>query len=372
MKAIFNGSIAVAAKLKLIDSDAHVIEPPNLWTDYTEKKFLSQAPCVVSDGAADRWLCEGVTMHTTRELVGVTRDFTDRRKTGKYGEEIAQSGYVPEARLKAMAKDGVWAEVVYPTVALRLFMLKSAPLKAALFRAYNSWIADFCKAHPDRLKGLGCLAIEDVPGAVKELERCKKLGLVGGLIILEGLEHEDPRYYPLWKASQELHMPISMHVETGNVMSTTTRVDLITYATHIQKTLASMVYSGLFDRFPNFKLVSVESDAGWAGYFIERMDFFYNLHGSRRKERGILCERPPSEIFHRSLYYTFINDLSGVAARNIVGVNNILWSSDFPHSGSTWPHSRQSAARHVAGIPKADADKILWKNTARLYGFSMS
>ncbi len=360
------------AKLKLIDSDAHVIEPPNLWADYTEKKYLAKAPRVVSDNGSDRWLCEGVKMHSTRELVGVTRDFTDRRQTGKYGTDIVKSGYLPGERLKDMAKDGVWAEVVYPTVALRLFMLKDASLKAALFRAYNSWIADFCKAHPNRLKGLGCLAMEDVAGAVKELERCKKLGLIGGLIILEGMQHEDARYHPLWKASRDLDMPISMHVETGNVMSTNTRVDLITYATHIQKALASMVYSGLFDRFPKFKLVSVESDAGWAGYFIERMDFFYNLHGSRRKERGIMCARPPSEIFHDSIYYTFITDLSGVAARKIVGVNNILWSSDFPHSGSTWPHSQASAAKHVAGVPKADADKILWKNTARLYGFSMS
>jgi len=354
---------------KAISADSHIIEPPDLWVTRLDARFQERAPRVVRSPETDRWVCAEAVLPAITDLVGVNRDFLSSQTAGRYGVDILPGGYDPDERLKDLEKDGISGEVLYPTVGLRLFMVADIELQKALSAAYNDWLAGFCQRHPDRYKGIGMISVDDVEGAVRELYRCKKLGLVGGMIGMEQSEYQLPKYDPIWAAAQELGMPINMHTGTGRGPRNRTRIDFIVYAVHIQRVLAAMVYSGVFDRFPKLKVVSVESEAGWAAAFLERLDYFYHLHGYKRKKRDILCDRVPSEILRGNVGYTFIMDRAAVVAREIIGPDSLMWSSDFPHGGSTWPNSHNIIAEHMARTPRADELKLVWGNAARLYGF---
>lgn len=354
---------------KIISADSHIIEPLDLWTTRLDKRFRDKAPRVAHEAATDRWVCEAAVLPAITDLVGVNRPITSAQTTGRYGHDILLGGYDPEARLMDMDRDGVYGEVLYPTVGLRLFMVADVELQKALFAAYNTWLAEFCKKHPDRYRGIGMIAVDDIEGAVQELHRCKEMGLVGGMIGMEQSEYELPKYDPIWAAAESLGMILNMHTGTGRGPRNRTRIDFVVYSVHMQRVLAAMVYCGIFDRFPKLNVVSVEAEAGWAASFMERMDYFYNLHGPKRKERGIMCDRPPSEIIREHIAYTFIFDHTGVAARKIIGEQRLMWSSDFPHGGSTWPDSQKVIAGIMTGVPPSDQRKILWDNAANLYGF---
>ena len=355
----------MTAERSVISADSHVVEPPDLWTKHLEPHFRDRSPRVISDADTDRWVCEGADLPGMVPLIGAARHYGDPRQGGRY-DEVMGGGYDPDVRVKDQAGDGVDAEVLYPSVALRMFTIEDVEFQSALFRAYNTWLAEFCGAHSGRLYGIAAICVDDIEGAVAELHRCKDLGFVGGQIIMEGGRHLTT-YDPFWAAAQDLGMPISMHTSTGREkVGDQGLAGMIVYPVFFQKMLMEMVFSGLFDRFPDLRLVGAENGAGWAGNLMERMDYFYTLGDP--KNRGIKATRMPSETFRSQIYYTFfMDDRTAVEARAVLGADNLMWSSDFPHLGGTWPHSREMIAKHVGHLPQADAHKIQAGNAAALY-----
>jgi predicted TIM-barrel fold metal-dependent hydrolase len=132
-----------------------------------------------------------------------------------------------------------------------------------------------------------------------------------------------------------------------------------------------LILSGVLERFPGLKVVAAELNCGWLAYFLTRID----AHAATRalRIRGGAFETQltmsPREYFNRQLYATFISDPYGIAHRHEIGVDNIMWSSDFPHSATFWPHSREKIEKDFAGVSEEDKRKMLWENAARLYGF---
>jgi len=120
----------------------------------------------------------------------------------------------------------------------------------------------------------------------------------------------------------------------------------------------------VLDRFPNLKFVSAENDIGWIGHFVGRMDHAFERYG---KMVNCALKLKPSEYFKRQVCVTFMDDAIGVANRHVIGVDNLMWSSDYPHSDSTWPHSQEVIAKDFAGVPAADKCKILVDNAVRVY-----
>ncbi len=358
-------------RYNIISADSHVIEPPDLWVKGLEAKYQSRAPRLAHDTDSDRWVCADAVMPPVGALAGVARTIEEKGKSGRYETDVPKGGYDPDPRLADMAKDGVDAEVVYPTVALRMFGMSDGDLQSAFFRAYNSWLAAYCSSHPEQLKGIGLISMHNIESAISELRRCKEIGLAGGLVLLEGSRFHEPQYEPFWAAAEQLDMPIGMHVATGVTTRELSLVEHTVHSVHSQRVIAALVYSGLFDRHPNLKLVSVEAEIGWAAYLIERMDLFYKTLKNVRK-REMLCSRLPSETFHQSIFFTFMRDRSGILARQVIGPRNIMWSSDYPHHGSTWPHSREAIAEQMRGLPANEARQMVCENAAKLYGFSMS
>src|SRR6266446_1338256 len=376
------------AESRLISADSHVNEPGDLWLQRIDKEFHDRAPRVVDNlpgrQPGSYLVVEGIPpIHLTQGL-----------GAGKKGEELVkffqqstykdarQGGWDPAARLIDMASDGVEAEVIYTTLGFRQFWLKDAALQRACFRAYNDWLAEYCAYAPRRLFGLALISLYDIDTAVMELRRCRDMGLKGAMIWASppaDQPYSSPLYDPFWAAAQDLDMPVSLHAITGveriqweyGAEKRAMRQTVIPH--EIEKSFSILILSGVLERFPRLKIVSAENNCGWLPYYLQRMDRGFARFGPS----GTATPWPtkltlkPSEYFQRQMYCTFIDDSFGVASRHWIGVDNVMWSSDYPHTASTWPHSRDIIERDFKDVSEAEKRKIVRENAAKLYGFDL-
>ena len=378
------------AEAQLVSADSHVNEPGDLWLQRIDQEFHDRAPRVVDNlpgrQPGSYLVLEGLPpIHLTQGL-----------GAGKKGEELVKffqqstykdarrGGWDPSARLPDMAIDGVEAEVIYTTLGFRQFWFKDAALQRACFRAYNNWLAEYCSYTPKRLFGLGLISLYDIDAAVTELRRCRTMGLKGAMIWAsppEDLPYSAPLYDPFWAEAQDLHMPLSLHAITGmGPESQATRamgreiqpIDRylrgVSQGDEVKRSLTVFIFSGVLERFPGLKLVSAENNVGWLPFVIQRWDQSYE--GGRSMYSAPL-KLKPSEYFHRQVYATFIDDPLGVQNRHQVGVDNIMWSSDYPHTASTWPHSQEIIARDFVGVSEDERWKIVRQNVIRLYDLDL-
>ncbi|MBI3743950.1 MAG: amidohydrolase family protein [Chloroflexi bacterium] len=359
------------SKFNVISADSHVVEPPEIWPQYVEAKYRDRAPHVKREKETDVYLCEGMSLIGLGLMAGAGRADGEVRREGRW-EEVMPGAYDPHKRLKDMHIDGVDAEVVYPTVGLQLFLVKDQALQTALFQAYNSWVADFCKQESKVLKGIALISTSDIEWAVGELKRARKLGLCGAMISVwpsaDGALYDQQRYEPLWATAAAEGLPVSLHIATQARDVGHSLVDLALLPVWVERSIGAIMISGVFDRYPNLKIVSAEHDIGWAGNFIERMDSLCTRGGKLRE--GVNHKRLPSEYFHNNVSMTFMKDRTGIASRNIIGVDRIMWSSDYPHHSATWPKSQQVLAKQLDGVPEHERRQIVCDNAARLYGFN--
>jgi predicted TIM-barrel fold metal-dependent hydrolase len=279
-------------------------------------------------------------------------------------------------RLKAMALDGVAAEVLYPTLAGRLFYLDDAALQQACFQVYNDWLIEYCAAVPDRLFGVAAISVYDMEVAVKELARCKKAGLRGAMIWQyppAALPFTSDHYERFWAASQELEMPVSLHISTGHGPSKGFRSErgMESYrrtingrTQEIMEALFDIIFSGVLERFPRLKLAIVENEVGWIPFWLQQCDRYFQRY---RVVDPLRIKSRPSEYFYRQIYATFFNDEVGGRSLSWFGVENCMWSSDYPHSNTTWPHSREVIQRDLGHLPAEARSKLVRENVARLY-----
>jgi predicted TIM-barrel fold metal-dependent hydrolase len=358
----------------VVSADSHVIEPPDLWLKYMERKFKERAPHVERRDGNDYFVVTpGRPPSSMMALANAGQNPKELRATSRY-DEIRPGGWDPDARLLDMAQDGVQAEVVYPSLGMQMFKLEDMAFQQACMQAYNDWVADFGSVHPKRLKGVAMVSVDDIAWAVAEVRRVAKKGLVG--VMIPGTPEADkgyntPYYDPLWAAAQELGLPVSLHAVTGKRTEFDPARFFSTYGTlphFIAESITDMLFSGVFERFPKLRIVSAENDAGWIGNVLERLDHFYKRYRYARNVH-LPGQLLPSDVFRQHVSATFIRDKSGVKIRHEIGLGNIMWSSDYPHSDSTWPNSQAVLSEHFAGVPEQEKRMIVCENAARLYGF---
>ena len=364
---------------RIISADSHTVEPPDLWDKWLEKKYLDTAPKLVSDGAGgDAWLYMGATTPEPLGLVTCVGTRPEQLKwTGaKYGETIHPSCHDGAERLKIMDEDGVDAEMLYPPQRAMLTFMRNKDTDAHLagIRAYNRWLKDgFCAPDPTRLIGIFQTPNVGIETSVKELQRAKKEGYRGVALSAwpsggEQLRAEDD---PFWDAAAELDMPVSIHLllavsQTKTAASKAAAVAIGASSFSLTMPLITeMIFQGVFDRFPKLRMAAVETGVGWIPHFLEMTD---DRYWRNRHHAGVKLKKVPSEYFRDHWLATFIIDRNGISVRDQVGVENMSWSTDFPHHGNDWPYSRKTIDELFSTVSSEDREKIVCTNAARYWG----
>ena len=363
---------------RVISSDSHVFEPIDLWSTRIEPKFRDRAPHIVREEGSDWWYCDGkklISFQNSGAQAGVRFEDPEKLTRSDTAENARPGAYIPEEHVKDMDIDGVEAGVIYPTVGLFIYSVPNSEIVTAAFRAYNDWMAEFCRPYPTRLKGVALLNIDDVRTGVSEMERCAKMGLVGAMIPAytgEVTSYESPEYEPLWAAAEELEMPLSLHVSTKRGQGITPdfmKLSTLVNVDHwVRMSIADIILSGVFERHPKLHVGSVEHELGWIPHFLERMDYAYTQRpptdaAQHRFNEDML----PSDYFHRNVFLSFQEDALGLKLRDAIGVDNLMWGSDYPHQESTFPRSREILEKILDDCTEEEKAKIAGGNAARLY-----
>ncbi|HWP65924.1 MAG TPA: amidohydrolase family protein [Candidatus Limnocylindria bacterium] len=385
----------------MISSDSHIVEPPDLWERWLPKELRPLAPKLVKDEeGGDAWLYNDGGAPAPLGLVTVTRGRAreELRWSGARYATINQGNFEATARVAEMLEDGVVAEVIYsPQRTMRHFMQGTDnDLHLAGVRAYNDWLAnDFCAKAPDRLIGIAQMPATGVEDAIAEMRRALDMGLRG--VLLSSWPSGNPNVSeaddPFFAEAQKRGVPVSLHIGLvsrakvapkprtpvdvdkakaatgtgtgGRQVSTLSGAGLDT----MPLLLGEIILTGVHDRFPDLKFVSVEAGIGWVPYYAEQMDDRYerNRHWAKIKLR-----KRPSEYIRSNWMFTFVLDRYGVVNRHAIGIENIMWSTDYPHHGCDWPHSRRTVAAMFEGVPAAERQQIVYGNAARLYGITVT
>ena len=371
------------AEYRIISSDDHVFEPPDLWTSRIEARYRDRAPRMFhrDEDNTDWWICDGVKgsgSGTGGGSVGARFEDPEKLAFAASFEGVRPGGYIPEDHIKDMDIDGIDVSIMYPTQGLLLYSVKDGELLNAVFATYNNWIAEFCSAYPSRLRGVAMLNIDDVQLGVREMERCAKLGLVGTMISVyptEDRAYDSPEYEPLWAAAQDLRMPLSLHLGTNRAGPNDAFVDTeetgAAYYTNVdhwvRMSLSHMIFSGVFERYPRLQAGSIEMELSWVPHFLDRLDYNYTQRPKTGKWHTFKEDMMPSDYFHRNVFLGFQEDHLGIRDRHIIGVDNLLWGSDYPHPESTFPLSQQVLKEILADCTEEERAKIVGGNARRIY-----
>lgn len=373
----------------VIDVDAHVTEPPDVWLDRVPAKLRDAAPRLERDERSgwDVWkVGDGITIasvgHTA--VAGWPEKFPSAPRTL---DEVPEAAYDASARLEYLDEIGVWAQVMYPNVGgfgSQAFLKMDDPeLQLACVRAYNDWMTDWCSADPRRLLAITATPFWDVEASVAEVQRCAEMGHRGVLFTGEPQRFDlpylgDRHWDPLWAAAQEAGLPVSFHIGSGDIVSgfspgrirahgpgaayVSTSVSLfLTNGAQI----ADLLTSGVLTRFPDLKFVSVESGIGFVPFILEAADYAYG-------ESSMATERPgepvPSELFKRQVYGCYFFEEDGLARFvDALGADNVLFETDYPHPICLYGNVRDKIEASLAGQPDDVRRKVLWENAAALY-----
>ena len=370
--------------LLVISSDSHVFEPPGLWTDRIDAEFRERAPRMQRVGEVDHLVIEKDQMIAGIGLISnAGARFENPEQISAHGrfEDVHTGGYDPEQHIRDMKIDGVSGELLYPSQGLFYFRVADSRLMSAIFRTYNDWLAEFCVTNPDRLKGVAMINLDDVSEGVAELERCAALGMAAAMISEYPQEHrryDSPEYGPFWAAAQDLDMPVSLHTATRREGRTrgagaTSVRDASGRATKVfypATSMCDMIFSGVFERFPKLKLAIVEFELSWVPYILDSMDYTY-VERQEEASHRFRGDARPSDFFRNNVYLSFQEDAVGIRLRDVIGVDRLMWGSDYPHSESTFPRSREVLSEILEGVPVPEQASIVGGAAASVYGFDL-
>jgi predicted TIM-barrel fold metal-dependent hydrolase len=368
----------------IIDADAHVQEPPDLWQSRAPAKWKDRAPRVKHTEKGDFWLFdEGKQPEPVSFTVSAGLSYLDFHPIGLSYDRIRPGMWQPGPRLQDLDIDGIHAQVLYPSVTLKGASTYSdePELQRFCVRAYNEWLSEFCQDSGGRLIPQAIIPTTGVKDAVAELEWAIAHDHRGAVISRMPTGEFDfgPEDEPFFAAASEADIPIVVHI--GSFLRPMNRsqvkfsfTDLpflgqagaIKAGSHTLPVACDLLFSGLFDKFPDLKVVLVEANIGWIPTLLEQTDDMYLRYRfftkAYEKMRGM-----PSDVFHRHFWATFMVDTVGIELRHRLNIDQIMWSTDYPHTGSDWPNSRVTIERVFKGLPKTEVKKMLHDNVKRLY-----
>jgi predicted TIM-barrel fold metal-dependent hydrolase len=347
--------------------------PRDVWEERLPSRFRERGPRVVEqkDGGG-WWNCDGNVIGMYGLNSQMMKDYSaTSRVPGLVDDGLRAS--TPKLRLEDMERDGIHASVIYGP---NLFGLPIADpeLKAACLAAYNDWSVEFNRYDPARLAVLPVLPTHAPGAATAELERVAKQGHRGVIISPFEFRCSDPEWTRFWDAAEATGLPVSFHIGQGThqVRVAPGSWELAAFSAvgpmQLDEPLAMMIYSGVLERRPKLRLVLAESGIGWMPYFVRRMDAAGEKHVPKAQDYRLAAK--PSEIFKRQVYATFEEEPLGPELLPLLGPDNFMWASDYPHPDSTFPHSRDAIAHAFEGLAPSFVEQVTASNCKRLYGFA--
>ena len=355
-------------ELRLVSADSHVNEPPELFRQRLPVALRDRAPRVEMVDGVECLVMEGLRPRRMPQGRGAAN--------GEALERAQAGGWEPALRIRDQDRDGVSAEVVFPTLALQACFAGADPtLQLALATAYNDWAAEVFAAHPDRFAVAAVVPMLDIAAACAEAERTAGLGMRALFLPCRVPEraYNDPAFDDFWRVANQIGAPLTFHAGTGHEPRVTRGPGgaVINYILGAQAdgphVVTHLTMAGVFERFPRLHAVTVETGSAWLAWVTTTMDEIYEKHALWAQPK--LAARP-SDYVRRHVHVTFQNDPVGIHNRVFTGVDALLWGSDYPHPEGTWPHSRRTVADQLAGVPDDERRRIAGGTCARLFGFA--
>jgi predicted TIM-barrel fold metal-dependent hydrolase len=373
--------------MKLLSTDDHLIEHPKVWTDRLPRKFHDAGPRIVDQPRASGGPPSEVWQYEGRIYPYIGLNAVAGKKPEEFGieptrfDEMIPGCYDPKARLVDMDIDGVWGALCFPSFpgfAGTVFMDgQDRDLSRLCIRAWNDYILDeWCAAAPDRYIPLIVLPVWDVQASVDEIHRTAAKGAKAIAFPENPVPRDLPSFHtdhwdPIFSAAEETGMPLCMHFGTSGKAPITApeapmAVMIALFGCNSMYATADLLFSPVFHKHPNLKVGLSEGGIGWIPYMLERIDMTWERH---RHYQNINQTVRPSDLFRKHIHGCFIDDFFGIASRDSIGIDNITWECDYPHSDSYWPHSRKRAAEVFHDVPDDEVHRIVELNTRRLYNF---
>jgi len=360
-----------------ISADSHVVEPPELFAPL-ERRLGSRAPRMVHNEAVGDQLDLGngkLGMPIGGFLIaGMDVGSPETKAQARRGYAIARPGvYDIQARMADQDRDGVSAEVLYPSILFNVYQVEEDQVVQATFEAYNDWLYNYVQRAPTRLFGLGAIQLRDLDSAIREMHRVKDMGFVGLCIPCTAppeLPFSDPFYEPFWAAAEAAAMPLAMHIFSSSTanhgLPNWPGANYPLAYVGMEVTVVTLIASGVCERFPNLMFVPTEFETGWVGNFLRRIDHAWYRAGGTLMP-SVKLPKQPSDYWHRNFIVTFEDDPIGIRTRDFIGVPNLMWGSDYPHGDSIFPESQRVLDSLFSADEEAERREITANNVIKLY-----
>jgi len=371
-----------------IDADGHILEPPDLWETYLEEKYRGRAIRMYTDEQGYEMLeFDGKPSKLCHPgfpgILGAMGEPDILPSPERTYVACSPPGSMnPRERVERLDGEGLAKAVLYPTIGLLWEAEVSDPeISDAYCRAYNRWIVDFCSEAPGRLYPIAHISMGDVDLAVKELERAVRAGCKGGMMApytWTRKAHGHPYYDALWAKAQELDVPLALHPtfepiqfsphQRFDELKITEPIDFsfffdVCVVHSMQQAFVSLFNYGIFEKFPRVKAVVLESQAGWIGYLLDRMDAVWEGPLKATTE----LKSKPSEYFRRQCWISADPDERALAhIIEYVGADRFFWASDFPHPDHTADYMERLRGLIAPLSPESRA-KIAGENVTKVY-----
>ena len=364
--------MALDPNQRLISADDHMdiyVLPKDIWESRLPDAYRDKGPRVVETDDGPHWQTEG------RVFSPYGRKAKGFISANDFGFRPSQ----PEQRLEDMDRDGVYSHVIYSPTTTAL-QIQDPELKAECLKAYNDWAAEFNQFDRNRLIALPDIPSADPGDATAELERCIDLGHRGAIIsgvagaIAKGVEPVFAEsWHRFWDLAEKHRVPMHVHLGGGlhslqpKPGSWSFPAMVAVAPIQLDEILCGMIFSGILEQRPNVKFVLGEAGLGWLPYVLERMDHEHEKYADKTADHKL--SMLPSEIFRRQVLVTYEDEEFGVECIPRIGVDNVMWASDYPHGDSTWPESRKAIDQSpLQSLGEEAVRKITYENAARVYG----
>ncbi|KLR61527.1 putative TIM-barrel fold metal-dependent hydrolase [Actinobacteria bacterium IMCC26207] len=368
--------------LILISVDDHVVEPPDMFQNHLPAKYKDAAPrVVVAEDGSDVWLYEG------QQLPNIGLNAVAGKPHEEYGiepttfAEMRTGCYDIHDRVQDMNANGVLGSMCFPSFPQfcgQLFArTEDKQVALAMLQAYNDWHVDeWCGSYPGRFIPLALPPVWDPQLMAAEVHRmaakgCRAVTFSENPEKLGWPSFHNEHWDPFWQAVSDTGTVVCLHIGSSSQLTITSveapiNVMISLQPMNLVQAAADLLWSRVMTEFPLVRFALSEGGIGWIPYFLERVDYVYEHH---QAWTGQDLPMKPSELFHERFITCFIDDASGLKNRDDVGIEQMTWECDYPHSDSTWPESPERLAKSLAGIPDDEIRAITYQNAMRLFHY---